>query len=85
MINIVAGIAQECKEYITKGEKRPVTCVIVPIRVLEDVDLQGRKDTIVSQGCSFHWSCENLDCTYSRASHDQAKAQKKERGNKNGD
>lgn len=78
-VNINAGVAQECKEFTSKGVKRTVTCVIVPIRVKEDVDLEGRRDFIVSQGCSFHWTCENLECTYSKASHDQSKSQKRER------
>jgi hypothetical protein len=78
-ISINSGVAQECKEFTNKGVKRTVTCVIVPIRVREDIDDQGRKDNIIAQGCSFHWTCENLECTYSKASHDQAKAQKRER------
>ena len=78
-MNVGTGTAFECKEYTNKGQKQTVTVAIVPIRLLKDIDTEGREDVVVSNGCSFHWTCENLACTYSKVAHDQAKSERDKR------
>jgi len=63
----IGYIAENHNCYMVNGEKREVTIVIGPLRVVERSLERGDKEYAVFNGCSRYYYCEDTECEYSRA------------------
>lgn len=71
----------ECNNFTQSAVAMVVRVVISPIRMLEDVTDDGRRETVFNYGCSHHYPCECKLCGFSRVSREEAKAKRKLDGN----
>lgn len=65
-----------CDQFILNGAQKEVKAIIGPIRLIDLLDRESNKETIVISGCSMYYNCQNYNCAYSKVTRDEAKKKK---------
>jgi len=72
MLEQMSYFSSTCQDFIDNaGSARSVSRVIMPLRLIENVDTENNVRVSILSGCSYYRNCQNGDCTLSKVFRDK--------------